>query len=141
MKIPFSGFLKFSLLLAVWAMPLFDLFAQVKPLYGTVNGTQIKPDSLPQYPGGDAEMFKFIGRHLRYPASAVEDGVEGKVFISYILDEEGNLTEAQIETSVRSDLDKEALRVISLLNGWKPAYANGQPVKYRHVMPVKFKLQ
>ena len=129
-------------LLLVWAMPLSDAFAQVNlPIYGTVNGAEIAPDSVPQYPGGEMALFKYIARNLRYPAEAIEEGIQGKVFLSFFIDEAGNLTNVQVQTGVHPALDREAARVVKLAQGWKPAYVNGQPVKYRQVVPVKFVLR
>ena len=141
MKIMLSVFLKPSLLLLVWAMPLFGAFAQANKLYGTVNGTEIRPDSLPLYPGGEAEMLQFIARNMRYPESAIEEGLQGKLLVSLIVNEAGNVTDVKVEKGVSPDLDREAQRVVKLLQTWKPAYANGQPVRYRKIVPIMFKLQ
>ena len=86
-------------------------------------------------------MLQFIARNMRYPESAIEEGLHGKSLVSLIVNEAGNVTEVKVEKGVSPDLDREAQRVVKLLQTWKPAYANGQPVRYRKIVPIMFKLQ
>jgi len=98
-------------------------------------------EKLPRFPGGIKNLKNYIARHTNYPATAKENGIEGKVFIHFIIDEKGRVTNPKVIRSVDSLLDKEALKVISTLPNWKPGMNNGKPVKVRFTIPVTFKLQ
>ncbi len=93
-----------------------------------------------EYPGGIAEMMKFIKKHVKYPASAKRMGIEGRVFVKFIVDKEGAISNIEISKGINADLDKEAMRVIKLMPPWKPGKQNGRAVKSQFVLPVNFKL-
>jgi protein TonB len=93
-----------------------------------------------EYSGGYEAMAKFIGKNLKYPAQARRMGVEGSVFVSFVIDKEGKISDVQIVKGIAADCDKEAARVVSLMPPWKPGKQNGRPVKSRFVLPIKFKL-
>lgn len=90
--------------------------------------------------GGYEAMAKFLGKHLRYPAPARRIGVEGTVFVSFVIDKSGNISDVQVIKGIHADCDKEAIRVVSLMPPWIPGKQNNQPVKSRFVLPIKFKL-
>ena len=98
-------------------------------------------EQLPRFPGGIKNLKNYIARHTNYPAISKENGIEGKVFIHFIIDEKGRVTNPKVIRSVDSLLDNEALKVISELPNWKPGMNNGKPVKVRFTIPVTFKLQ
>lgn len=93
-----------------------------------------------EYPGGFAEMSKFVGKNLKYPAAPRRMNIEGSVFVSFVVDKEGNLSDIQIVKGIHADCDKEAIRVVKLMPPWKPGKQNGRAVKSRFVLPIKFKL-
>jgi len=94
-----------------------------------------------RFPGGIKNLKNYIARHTNYPVLAKENGIEGKVFIHFIIDKKGRVTNPKVIRSVDSLLDREALKVISELPNWKPGMNNGKPVKVRFTIPVTFKLQ
>jgi periplasmic protein TonB len=94
----------------------------------------------PEYAGGLEAMYKFINKSMRYPASARRMGVEGTVFVSFVVDKEGKISQVQTIKGISPDCDKEAIRVIQLMPSWKPGKQNGKPVSVRFVLPLKFKL-
>ncbi len=93
-----------------------------------------------EFPGGFAAMSKFLSKNIKYPASAKRMGVEGKVYVKFIVDKEGGISTIEIVKGINADLDKEAVRVIKLMPPWKPGKQNGRAVKSQFVLPVNFKL-
>lgn len=93
-----------------------------------------------EFPGGIQAMMKFLQKNIKYPASAKRMGIEGKVFVKFIVDKEGGISNIEIMKGMNADLDKEAIRVIKLMPPWKPGKQNGRSVKSQFVLPVYFKL-
>lgn len=98
-------------------------------------------EEMPQFPGGDMALLKYIRDHMDYPTIAVENGIQGKVYVYFVIDENGNVTNASIARGVDPSLDKEALRVINSLPKWKPGKQRGKPVKVSYNVPINFQLQ
>lgn len=96
---------------------------------------------MPEYPGGMAAMLAFIRDNLHYPAMAREDGIEGKVVVSFIVNAAGEIEGAKVVRSIGGGCDKEALRVVNAMPKWKPGKQNGHFVKVYYTLPVSFKLQ
>lgn len=93
-----------------------------------------------EFPGGMAAMYKFIQKNLKYPAYARRMGIEGNVFVIFLVERDGSISNIKIHRGINADLDKEALRIISLFPNWKPGMQNGKAVKSQFVLPVPFKL-
>jgi len=93
-----------------------------------------------EYPGGLESMMKFLQKNMKYPAVARRMGVEGAVYVSFVIDREGNISDIQIVKGISPECDKEALRVVKLMPLWKPGKQNGKAVRSRFVLPIKFKL-
>jgi protein TonB len=93
-----------------------------------------------EFDGGMAAMYKYIGKNLKYPASARRMGIEGSVFISFIVDKAGVISDVQVVKGISADCDKEAARVVKGMPNWKPGKQNGRAVKSKFVLPIKFKL-
>jgi periplasmic protein TonB len=93
-----------------------------------------------EFPGGYAAMMKFVQNNMKYPASARRMGTEGKVFVQFVVDKEGAISDMVIIRGMSADLDKEAMRVIKMMPPWKPGKQNGRSVKSRFVLPINFKL-
>jgi protein TonB len=96
---------------------------------------------MPAYEGGMEAMMKFLQKKLRYPSSAQEQKEEGTVYVSFIISATGEVTNIEIIKGFYKDCDKEAARVISLMNKWKPGLQNKMPVAVKMVLPIKFKLE
>ena len=77
-------------------------------------------DVMPQYPGGDRELLKFIAQSIKYPTDAQEAGVQGRVICSFVVDKKGNIVEPKIIRGIDPSLDAEALRVIGMMPRWTP---------------------
>jgi periplasmic protein TonB len=93
-----------------------------------------------EFEGGFEAMAKFLGKNMKYPAQARRMGIEGSVFVSFIIDKDGNISDPQVIKGISADCDKEAVRVVKLMPPWKPGKQNGKAVKCRFVLPIKFKL-
>jgi TonB family protein len=97
-------------------------------------------EKMPEFPGGQDAMISFIGNNLKYPEVAKKDGIQGKVHVSFIIDEKGTVRDAKIEKSASPTLDKEALRVINSMPAWKPGIEKGKVVKVAFTLPINFVL-
>jgi protein TonB len=95
---------------------------------------------MPEFPGGQNELLKFISENIRYPIRASMRRIQGKVFIGFIVDNKGNIRDVSVVKRVHRFLDAEALRVISIMPKWKPGMKEGEPVSVRYQVPINFKL-
>lgn len=93
-----------------------------------------------EFPGGFEALGKFLSKNMKYPAVARRMGIEGSVFVSFVIDKEGKISDLQVIKGISVECDKEALRVIQLMPPWKPGKQNGKAVRCRFVLPIKFKL-
>ena len=98
-------------------------------------------EQMPQFPGGDAALMKFLSSHINYPPMAAEKNVQGKVILQFVVGKDGRVGEVKIARSVDQDLDKEAIRVVKSLPKFIPGRQNGQAVPVWYTLPVSFKLQ
>lgn len=104
----------------------------------TRKGVFAKCEVAPVYPGGDEALKTFLKANVVYPAAALAKGITGKVFIEFVIDEKGIVTEPQVARGVSPELDAEALRVVKLLPEWTPGKEKGIPVKVSFTLPVQF---
>lgn len=95
----------------------------------------------PTFAGGTSEMYKFLNKTLKYPSAAQRANVDGKVFVSFIVEKDGSITDLQVLKSVGFGLDEEATRAIKLMPKWIPGKQNGRNVRVKFTMPVIFKLE
>ncbi len=97
-------------------------------------------DVMPTPVGGDAAWAKFLNKNLRFPPAAQEDGVSGRVYMSFVIEKDGSLSNISVEKGAGHGFDEEAARVLKLAKAWKPGMQNGQPVRVRYVIPINFQL-
>jgi periplasmic protein TonB len=95
---------------------------------------------MPRYEGGLQAMTKFIQKRLKYPNSARQIGMEGTVFVRFVIDTDGAVKDVEVIKGIYGDCDREAARVIALLAEWKPGMHNHLPVSVRMVLPINFKI-
>ena len=100
----------------------------------------LSADERPQYPGGDAAILQFIAQNLKYPVSAMEQGVQGRVVVDFVVEKDGSMSDVRVVRSVDSALDKEAVRVVKALSKFTPGTKNGQPVRARYTLPITFRM-
>ncbi|AYL96638.1 energy transducer TonB [Mucilaginibacter celer] len=124
----------------------------VKPEEGTPGGTGAAPvdnnevhtlgglEVMPEPVGGAAAWAKFLQKNLRFPSVAQENGVSGKVLMSFIIEKDGSLSNIKVDRPAGYGFDEEATRVLKLAKAWKPGVQNGQNVRVRYSIPITFQL-
>lgn len=95
----------------------------------------------PSFPGGVSALFKYLAAEVKYPVIAQENGIQGRVVTSFVVDKEGNIKQVKVERGVDPALDAEAIRVVKAMPKWIPAKQKGEAVAVRYILPVQFKLQ
>ena len=98
-------------------------------------------EQMPQFPGGDAALMKFLNSNINYPQVAMENGVQGRVIVQFVVTKNGSVGEVKVIRSVDRDLDKEAIRLCKSLPKFIPGKMNGQAVNVWYTLPITFKLQ
>ena len=98
-------------------------------------------EQMPEFPGGEAELKKYVAMNVRYPAEASKAGVQGKVFVTFVVGDDGKVTNAKVVRGVHPLLDQEAIRVVSELPQWAPGMQRGKAVAVAYTIPIEFKLQ
>lgn len=116
-------------------------FRLKSPVEETKEETLTVVDVMPQYPGGDRELLKFIAQSIKYPTDAQEAGVQGRVLCSFVVDKKGNIVEPKIVRGIDPALDAEALRVIGMMPRWTPGRQDGKAVRVLYTVPITFRLQ
>ncbi len=103
--------------------------------------TMAMVEQKPEFPGGEAAMYKWLGDHISYPAQASEEGVSGRVVVQFDITKTGSIENVKVIRGRHPALDKEAMRLVKAMPNWQPGRNNGQPVKVTFILPVTFKLQ
>ena len=98
-------------------------------------------EQMPMFPGGPAALKEYLAKNVKYPIPAQENGISGRVVISFVVETDGSITQVQVAKPVDPLLDKEAARVVSSMPKWVPGQQNGQKVRVKYNVPVNFKLQ
>jgi TonB family protein len=94
----------------------------------------------PQFPGGDAELMKFLQQNVKYPKEAQEQGKQGRVIVQFVVNKDGSISNDTIVRSVDPSLDAEAVRIVRNMPNWTPGKQKGEPVRVRFTLPVTFRL-
>ncbi len=98
-------------------------------------------EQMPEFPDGQAAMYKYIKDHLKYPAIARENDIQGTVVVQFIVTKEGDITKVVIARGIGGGCDEEAARVVKSMPNWKPGKHNGRAVPVNFTLPIKFKLE
>lgn len=98
-------------------------------------------EEMPEFPGGDAEMMKWLTKNVVYPSIASENGIQGRVMVGFVVERDGSVSDVKILRGVDPSLDKEAMRVVKAMPKWKPGMQTGKPVRCRFTIPVNFRLR
>lgn len=96
---------------------------------------------MPSFPGGQGALLSYLSSHVKYPVVAQENGVQGRVTVSFVVERDGSITDVHVVRSVDPSLDREAARVVSSMPNWQPGKQNGSAVRVKFNVPVQFKLQ
>lgn len=98
-------------------------------------------EQMPEFPGGMAALMKYLSSHIKYPVVAEENGIQGRVIVTFVVEKNGSITDIQVVKSVDPSLDKEAIRVCKSMPKWIPGKQNGSSVRVKFTLPVTFRLQ
>ena len=96
-------------------------------------------EQMPSFPGGPAELMKWLSSHVQYPAIAIDICIQGTVIVAFIVEPDGSVSNAKLMRSVDPNIDQEALRVVRQMPKWNPGKRAGIPVRVRSCLPIKFK--
>ena len=98
-------------------------------------------ESMPSFPGGMGELMKFLGQNINYPTLAKESGIQGRVFINFVVEPNGSISNVKVLRGIGGGCDEEAVRVVKSMPKWSPGKQRGKPVRVSYNLPVKFTLQ
>ncbi|MCD4747495.1 MAG: energy transducer TonB [Bacteroidales bacterium] len=97
-------------------------------------------ESMPKFPGGEVAMMKYLGSNIKYPIIARESGIQGTVYMTFVVEKNGRVTDIKILRGIGGGCDEEAIRVIKAMPKWKPGLQRGKSVRVQFQMPIKFTL-
>ena len=98
-------------------------------------------EQMPQFPGGEAELYQYIQTHIQYPPEYGDVYIQGRVVVQFVVEKDGSIGEVKVVRSLDKDLDAEAVRLVKSLPKFTPARQNGQVVRCWYTLPVTFKLR
>ena len=98
-------------------------------------------EEMPQYPGGVGKLMEYVSMNVRYPKEAESKSIQGRVIITFVVEKDGSITDAEVIKSVDPALDAEALRVVKAMPKWTPGKQEGKPIRVKYTMPITFALQ
>ena len=98
-------------------------------------------EQMPQFPGGEAALMKYLESHINYPPAAAKNKIEGNVIVQFVVKKDGSIGEVKVVHSLEKDLDKEAVRIVKSLPKFTPGRHDGQAVSVWYTLPVSFKLK
>ena len=98
-------------------------------------------DEMPQFPGGEKAMMEYVAKNVKYPQEAKDKEIQGRVFVSFVIEKDGSVNEVKVERGIGGGCDEEAVRVVKAMPKWKPGKQDGKPVRVSYMMPFFFKLE
>jgi protein TonB len=97
-------------------------------------------ESMPEFKGGMQELYTYLGNNIKYPVMAKESGIQGKVYLTFVVERDGSITDIRLLRGI-GGCDEEAIRVVTTMPNWKPGKQRGKPVRVQYTLPVRFTLQ
>ena len=101
----------------------------------------IRVEKMPEFPGGQEALNRFLVRNIKYPLLAQENGIQGRVICQFVVNSDGSIVDIAVVRGVEESLDKEAMRVIKSMPKWTPGRQGGKNVRVKYTLPIRFKLQ
>ncbi|MFM9027861.1 MAG: TonB family protein, partial [Bacteroidota bacterium] len=98
-------------------------------------------EEMPTFPGGEAELFKYLQKNIKFPPIARENGIQGRVFVTFVVDKDGKVKDAKVLRGIGGGCDEEALRVVRSMPDWKAGKQNGRAVSVQYNLPINFTLR
>ncbi len=118
-----------------------EVIAQPEPPKQEENKVFDVVEQMPSFPGGNSALMEYLHNNVKYPVVAQENGVQGRVVVSFVVEKDGSITDVRVVRSVDPSLDREASRVVSSMPRWIPGKQNGSAVRVKYNVPVSFRLQ
>ena len=98
-------------------------------------------EEMPAYPGGDQRLMEYVAKNIKYPQIARETGIQGRVFVGFVVEPDGSVSNVKVLRGIGGGCDEEAVRVVKSMPKWKPGKQRGKAVRVSYMLPVNFKLQ
>ena len=98
-------------------------------------------ESIPEFKGGRDALYAYLGNNIKYPVMAKESGIQGKVYVTFVVEKDGSITDVKLLRGIGGGCDDEAIRVVGSMPRWKPGKQRGKPVRVQYNLPVRFTLQ
>jgi protein TonB len=98
-------------------------------------------ESMPVYPGGESALYTYLAENIKYPQMAKESGIQGRVFVTFVVERDGSVTDVRVLRGIGGGCDEEAVRVVKGMPRWTPGKQRGKSVRVQYNLPVKFTLQ
>ncbi|PCJ82873.1 MAG: energy transducer TonB [Flavobacteriales bacterium] len=120
-----------------------DTEVEIQEIEEVVDEPQIFTivEQMPSFPGGEAELFKYLGKTIKYPAMAKDAGISGIVYVTFVVYESGSIKDVKVLRGIGGGCDEEALRVIKNMPKWKAGKQRGKPVRVQFNLPIRFTLR
>ena len=98
-------------------------------------------EEMPAFPGGEAKLMEYVSKNIKYPQIARETGVQGRVYVNFVVEPDGSVSNVSVLRGIGGGCDEEAIRVVKSMPKWKPGKQRGKAVRVSYMLPVNFKLQ
>ena len=98
-------------------------------------------EEMPAFPGGEAKLMEYVAKNVKYPQIARETGVQGRVYVNFVVEPDGSVSNVSVLRGIGGGCDEEAMRVVKSMPKWKPGKQRGKAVRVSYMLPVNFKLQ
>lgn len=98
-------------------------------------------ENMPSFPGGDEALLKYLGQNIKYPAIARDAGIQGRVYVTFVVEKDGSVTDVKVLRGIGGGCDEEAIRVVENMPKWSPGKQRGKPVKVQYNLPIRFTLK
>lgn len=120
-----------------------QIITQEPPKHEEVSQTKVFDvvEQMPSFPGGNGALMSYLANNIKYPVVAQENGIQGRVVVSFVVERDGSITDVNVIRGVDPSLDREAQRVVRSMPRWNPGKQNGQAVRVKYTVPVSFRLQ
>ena len=125
------------IVLAIMATLSINAQSKETPVEETVYNTV---EEMPQFPGGPSALFEYLSTNIQYPNDAYENGIQGRVIVTFIVEKDGSISNAKVSKTVNPSLDEEAQRLVKSMPHWIPGKQHGEPVRVKYTVPVTFRL-
>lgn len=129
------------------ALPAFAQEEVVAPQEGPIQMAEpVKPEiftgveEMPQFPGGEKALYAYVTKQLKYPELAKENEIQGTVYVTFVIQVDGTITNPKVVRGIGGGCDEEAIRIVKGMPNWTPGKQGGKPVRVQYNLPIRFKL-